>query len=95
MQRSKLHDGSVDRIKDHAKFVIRNREQINRYLNMVLWFCILTGPAIAGGIRAGIFSHAEYEICIFISVYMAVVALVHRFVIKKWPSSVRSGIYFS
>lgn len=32
---------------DYDEFLKENRKIINRYINTVLWFCVLTGPAIA------------------------------------------------
>ncbi len=34
----------------YDEFLIHNRMRVNRYLNIVLWFFVLTGPAIAGGV---------------------------------------------
>lgn len=39
----------------YSEFLLENRVTVNRYLNKVLCFFVLTGPAIASGIQAGIF----------------------------------------
>lgn len=70
---------------DYDEFLKENRKIINRYINTVLWFCVLTGPAIAVGIFFGVFQTADYSTCFFISANMLVVAFLHRIIMKKWP----------
>ncbi len=50
------------------------RIRVNRYLNVVLWVFIITGPAIAAGVHSGIFHDISYKTCVAISVIVAVMA---------------------
>lgn len=45
---------------EYTAFLNKNRAKINGYLNKVLWFLILAGPAIAAGILGGIFPDISY-----------------------------------
>lgn len=38
-----------------TEFILENRIKVNKYLNRVLWFFVITGPAIALGLHGGIF----------------------------------------
>jgi diguanylate cyclase (GGDEF)-like protein len=73
--------------KSYDEFLRENRVTVNKYLNVVLWFCIFTGPAIALGVAAGIFRNVDYDICIQISVIVAILAFGHYLLLKKWPDS--------
>lgn len=76
---------------NYEEFQEENRKIINNRLNMVLWFSILTGPAIAIGVKFGIFPEVNYFTCIVISLYMLFLSLVHFFLVKKWPDSIVTG----
>lgn len=78
---------------DYGQFLERNRITVNKYLNMVLWFFILTGPAIASGVKGGIFPDIDYKTCIGISVGVAFLASVHFLLIKMIPSSTITCIF--
>ena len=84
---------SISDYKDYDAFAANNRTKVNRYLNTVLWFCILTGPAIALGIKAGIFNAATYQTCISISLGMVAVSLGHLLMIRKMPDSIWAGFF--
>ena len=51
---------------EYDEFIVNNRVKVNRYLNWVLWFFVITGPAIAAGVLAGIFRDISYFTCISI-----------------------------
>jgi hypothetical protein len=72
---------------DYNDFLRSNRREINRYLNTILRFCILTGPAIALGIATGIFTETTYTACIIVSLYMLVLSTLHYFVLRHLPES--------
>ena len=74
-------------------FFLQNRIKVNKYLNKILWICVLTGPAIAVGIYFGIFSAATYFTCFIISLATGIIALIHRFLISKWPQSNLHGTF--
>ncbi|WP_408071882.1 GGDEF domain-containing protein [Butyrivibrio sp. JL13D10] len=76
---------------DYNSFPIHNRRNISKYLNSILWICVLTGPAIATGIWLGIFSAVTYRTCAIITVFTFTIALLHFFIIKKHPDSIFSS----
>ncbi len=76
---------------DHEAFLRSNRIRINCHFNIVLWFCVLTGPAIALGILAGIFREVSYATCFIISAVMALLALVHYLLLKRYPQSLETA----
>lgn len=63
-----IHDMEI---ADYESFLRENRIRINARLNYVLWFCVLTGPALAGGIVSGVFHGISYWTCINISLLVA------------------------
>ena len=71
----------------YSEFLLENRVTVNRYLNRVLWFFALTGPAIASGIQAGIFPDITYTTCWVISFSMIFMSSVHMILRRKIPSS--------
>ncbi len=85
-------DNAPQKTKSYAEFLRENRIAVNKSLNVVLWFCIFTGPAIALGVAAGIFKNVDYDICIQISVIVAILAFGHYLMLKKWPDSVVTSI---
>ena len=93
MHQSVFSSETLKDFADYGVLAIASRRKVNRYLNVVLWLCTLAGPAIAGGIYAGIFHSVHYGICVVISVSMAVVSFVHLMIIRKWPASVLSGMF--
>ncbi len=75
------------KIMDYEEFIVNNRKTVNNSLNLVLWYCILTGPAIAIGVFAGIFPEVGYEICAQISLVMFLISALHYILNKRWPTS--------
>ncbi|MBQ3921111.1 MAG: GGDEF domain-containing protein, partial [Firmicutes bacterium] len=75
------------------EFVIQNREKINRYLNIILWSFVITGPAIAIGIRAGVFPDIEYSTCVLISLIVIALAGIHLLLMKKFPKATLTGVF--
>jgi len=74
-----------DSITEYKDFLRDNRIKVNRYLNRILWFFILTGPAIALGIKAGIFNDITYATCINISAVVFVLSSLHFILFLKFP----------
>ena len=66
--------------KDYDEFILQNRIRVNGNLNIVLWLFILTGPAIASGIKAGIFPDITYQTCVMISLIVVFMSLVQAFI---------------
>ena len=70
--KSKMQKGGQDiekndQVMDYNEFMMNNRIKVNRYLNTVLWFFVITGPAIAFGVKAGVFKDISYVTCANIS----------------------------
>ena len=70
---------------EYEEFLKTNRIKVNKYMNRVLWFFILAGPAIALARKLGLFLEIKYSTCIFISVMLAILAAIHLFLCKKFP----------
>ena len=80
-------------LRDYEEFFEKNRIKVNKYLNVVLWFFILTGPAIATGLKAGVFFDIEYMTCFSISVVVAIMATGHLALLKLFPKSVITCLF--
>ena len=70
---------------EYEKFLKLNRIKVNKYMNRVLWFFILAGPAIALARKLGLFLEIKYTTCIFISIMLAILATIHLLLCKKFP----------
>ncbi len=84
---------SSEGIADYQSFLLNNRVRVNGYLNIVLFCCILTGPAIALGIATGIFTETSYGICIQISSAMLILAVIHKMIIYIQQGSLFSSYF--
>ena len=78
---------------DYGEFLKSNRARVNGYLNIVLWSFVLTGPAIASGVKGGIFPDISYATCVAISAAVIIMAVIHRMLMKAHPSSKVTCIY--
>ena len=78
---------------DYNMFAATNRAKVNKRLNTVLWFCVFTGPAIAAGIKMGVFAYASYRACLMISLAMVIVSFIHLQLINRWPESEYTGLF--
>ena len=63
--------------QDYQSFMTNNRIKVNQYLNRILWFFTLAGPAIAVGVDAGIFPDITFRSCCMISLLIAVMSAIH------------------
>lgn len=86
---------SKDRVhsKEYEEFFEKNRIRVNRYLNVALWFFILTGPAIAIGLKTGIFFDIDYMTCISISAVVFIMAVGHLILFRLYPRSVTTCLF--
>ena len=82
-----------DQITTLKEFKIRNRVNVNRYLNYVLWFFAVAAPAIAIGVRAGIFRDISYATCVSTFVLVVILSSIHLIMYRKIPSSIVTGIF--
>ena len=71
----------------YEDFLTENRINVNKYLNIVLWFFVATGPAIAAGVYSGVFKDISYGTCIGISVVVILLSAIHRILVKTVPTS--------
>ncbi len=74
------------------EFILKNRIRVNRYLNTILWAFVVTGPAIALGIKGGVFPDITYTTCVVISAAVCVMASIHLILLRKFPGSVVTSI---
>ncbi len=73
--------------------MIENRIKVNKYLNGVLWLFALAGPAIAIGVKAGIFPDISYFTCINISLVVVLLSTVHLLLTKKWAGALLTCLF--
>lgn len=71
----------------YEQFLVDNRANVNKYLNIVLWFFVATGPAIAAGVHAGVFKDIRYSTCVGISVVVILLSGIHLLMLKTIPKS--------
>ena len=76
----------------HA-FIVENRVKINHYLNVILWFFVITGPAIAMGVKAGIFSDITFTTCFSISLVVVFLAGAHLAMLKRYPYAIFTSAF--
>lgn len=79
--------------EEYEAFLKTNRIKVNKYMNKVLWIFILAGPAIALARKNGLFLEIKYITCLIISVGMAILAAIHRFLCKKFPGKAIAFIF--
>lgn len=80
--------------KDFFKeFLINNRIKINHYLNKILWFFVITGPAIAIGVKLGIFPYISYNTCFLISLLVIILSAIHLFLLTWIPKAVFTSLF--
>ena len=70
---------------EYKEFKKKNRIRVNRYLNIVLWCFVLTGPAIASGVAGGVFKDISYLTCFGISLVVVAMASIHLVLRIKVP----------
>ena len=70
--------------QDYQNFILINRIKVNHYLNKVLWFFVIAGPAIALGVKAGVFPDITYRTCFNISLLIAVMSVIHFILVKRF-----------
>ncbi|MCR4792143.1 MAG: GGDEF domain-containing protein [Lachnospiraceae bacterium] len=79
--------------REYEEFFEKNRIKVNKYLNIVLWFFILAGPAIALGLKAGVFFDIDYITCVNISIVVLIMAMGHLILLKFYPGSVITCLF--
>ena len=76
-----------------TEFKLKNRITVNRYLNYVLWFFAIAAPAIAVGVKAGVFHDITYATCVGIFVVVVALSSVHLVLYKKIPTSIATSLF--
>ncbi|MCR4689341.1 MAG: hypothetical protein K5745_07310 [Saccharofermentans sp.] len=74
-------------VPEYEQFLLNNRVSVNKYLNIMLWLFVLTGPAIAIGVHSGTFPDITYMTCIVITVVVTTLSLIHRIMLIKIPKA--------
>lgn len=77
----------------YEEFVWNNRIKINRVLNMVLWVCTVTGPALAVGIAVGVYDQMEYSACYALTAILVILATMHLAMCVKWSDRIFTGLF--
>ncbi len=80
-------------VYSYEEFINDNKAKVNGYLNLIMWACVLAGPAIAMGILVGLFEDVTYYDCMDISVVVVVFAIVHTVLLYKFRYSVFVGLF--
>ena len=88
-----IKDAHDEISRDYNKFIENSRIKVNKYLNFVLWFFILTGPLIALGVYFDIYKDISYYTCIVISVVMFLMSGIHFLILKKFPASITTSMF--
>ena len=78
---------------EYSSFLRDNRIKVNGYLNKVLWFFALAGPAIASGIKGGIFKDISYSTCLIISASLIIMSCFHLLLYRNYPSSTLTCVF--
>ena len=80
-------------LQSYDEFVKTNRVRTNYTLNKILWCFLATGPAVALGIKGGMFVEIEYKSCIIITAIILTLASVHFLLCKKRSNSKITSIF--
>ncbi len=78
---------------EYESFLRENRVKVNKYLNTVLWTFVATGPAIALGVKGGIFEGITYTTCFCISAVVILLSAIHFLLLKKMPNSIFTCVF--
>ncbi len=84
---------TFENLKSYDEFLEHNRKKVNAILNKVMWFCIITGPLLASGVKANIYPDIKYDTCIQISLVMLILSLAHFYLTKKLPNSIWTSFF--
>lgn len=76
-----------------AEFKINNRIMVNHYLNYVLWFFGIAAPAIALGVKEGVFHDISYATCIGIFAVVVALSSIHLILYKVIPKSIATSLF--
>ncbi|MCR5702077.1 MAG: response regulator [Lachnospiraceae bacterium] len=77
---------------DYDDFLNENRKRINEQLNVVMRVCVLAGPMIAVAVRFKVFVDVNYFTAAFVSVFMLILTVMHKILLKKYATSLLTSI---
>ena len=84
---------SINRsITNYDDFLYENRKRINEQLNVIMRFCVLAGPMIALAVRFKVFADVDYMTAAFVSAFMLSLTIIHKLLLKKYATSLITGI---
>ena len=79
-------------VSDFDSFLNENRKMINEQFNKVMIACIFAGPFIAVAVYFDIFKSVSYFTALFISVFMTILAILHKLLLKRYATSSLIGM---
>ena len=88
-----MNSEQTEVIDEYERFIKNNKIKVNGYLNKVLWFFVITGPAIATGVFGGVFNDISYTTCLLISLIVIALSLIHLVLLKKAPHSIVTCLF--
>ncbi|WP_026835315.1 sensor domain-containing diguanylate cyclase [Eubacterium xylanophilum] len=80
-------------IVGYEDFLLKSRKKVNLYLNIVLWFFVAAGPAIALGIKLGFFKDISYLTCAVISGSVVLMAVIHIILMSFFPKNLLTSLF--
>lgn len=83
----------MENLQSYEEFVKATRIRTNFTLNRILWYFLVTGPAVALGIRSGLFVEIKYQSCVIISFIILMLATTHMVLCQKNPASKVTSIF--
>lgn len=83
----------MEKIQSYKEFVDETRVRTNYALNRILWYFLITGPAVALGIWGGMFKEIVFKSCIVITVVILALAFTHLMICKKNAKSKLASIF--
>lgn len=84
---------TVTSFLDYDSLLAENKTKTNGYLNVALWLCALTGPALALGVFFGVFKDVSYSTCILLSLFVIILAFSHFILVRRFPESDLTSVY--
>lgn len=83
----------MENLQAYDDFVKATRIRTNFILNRILWYFLVTGPAVALGIKFGLFAEIKYQSCVVISFIILMLATIHLILCQKNPASKVTSLF--
>ena len=78
-----FHENPEYRMLTYEEFLAEHRRKISVRMNKVLWACIAVGPFILVAVLLGLFKNVSLWAGPIVSIAMALIALIHKQLIKR------------